>query len=300
MEIPKYTRNVKSIETEFENSDHELARKLDIDYNYLKAWKEPPPIKHTPDIPKTKCIKVMFMQPPMDSGNRSRTQSCREYMAVDCQTYMLRQTFMHVELCFVESPYDGKNASFSSAADTDGVTFVYNKKYDPEFYKEIWDIQVTQSRYDRAYMVARDLVGKKYDYAFIWCFIFQHCLPQCTRKDRYTCSFIVATLLATIGIGDDAIRHRLTTDNNLMADDIYNIIRDAYNGVNNIPISNQIICIMKGKLPDSMNMRVTMATQYEKAIAEKKKMKEKADIERKLREMKFDTGFSLGVIPEYK
>lgn len=258
MEIPNFVRNWKQVETEAEDSSSERLQREGFDPNepYWKLCKElakppQPPVDKEKPL-NTKVIKLLFMHVPLDSDKRDRTRTCREYIAVDCQSYMLRQDYMHVELCFMDSPHEGKNASFSSGADTNGVTFIYNKKYDPEVYKEIWDLNVTEKRYNQAYDDAMDMVGLKYDQAFVWCFLFQDCIPRVWRDGRYTCASAVAVLLAKIGIGDDQWRVRLREDKNIMVDTLHQLIVDAYHGVQGVSISNQIILLRKGVLTPEM------------------------------------------------
>lgn len=259
MEIPNFVRNWKQHETEAEDSTSETLRREGFDpkSDYFKIFREPPVPKPVDKskILKTKTIKLLFMHIPLDSEKRNRTRNCREYIAVDCQSFMLRQDYMHVELCFIESPHNGMNACFSSGADTDGVTFVYNKQYDPDIYKEIWDIEVTEKRYNQVYDDAAMMVGLKYDHIFIWCFLLQNCIPHMFREHRYTCASAVATLMAKIGIGDDNCRYRLREDKNIMVDTLHELITDAYRGVNGVSISNQIIMIQKGKLTSNMTFR---------------------------------------------
>lgn len=243
----------KAVETEIDDSTDEMLRKHGFDPKLPVFIKEPKPFDKT-KTPTAKTIKVLFMHVPLDSERKGRTRSCKEYLSVDCQSYMLRQDYMHVELCFLDSPYEGKNASFSSGADTGGVTFVFGKKYNPNDYRQIWDISLTEKRFMHAYKRAEEMVGKKYDNWFIWCFAFQDCLPGGCRRNRYTCSAAVGVILAAIGIGNDYWKSRLEFDQNIMVDTLNDVMTFAYYGQQGVQLSPQIYSIQQGKLPDHMKL----------------------------------------------
>ncbi len=249
----RFEKRKKPILTEWERSEDERLRAEG--FEFTKRHREEVPRTPISQTPTTKNIMVLFMSPALDSSTRTRTKSCREYLAVDCQAYVLQQTYIHVELCFIGSSNGGMNASFGSGADTNGVTFLYNKRYDPASYTEVWSISMTKERFDLAYHQAEKMVGMKYDYGKVYCYMVHCCIPQWYHEDKYTCASAVGKILADIGIGSDSTRAWLRTNKDIMCDDLQGLLWHASQGDEQMEVSCAIHGINKCVLPDEMKLK---------------------------------------------
>lgn len=245
--------------TEYERSEDERLRDEGFDFiRRLRVEDRPAPSTPIRERPTVKLIKVMFMSAPLDTERRMMTRSCTEYLAVDCNAQFLGE-YIHCEICFVdiETKPVRKNASFSSSSGTKGVTFIFNKQYSLDKYKAIWDICVTQKRFDLVYKEAEKMVASRYEYdlAAVYCFPFYSCVPERYKTHRHTCATACAQLLAKVGIGSDKYREYLRTDRSIMVDDLYEALRATYEAHPGMVVSKEIIGIQPGTIPEHMKRR---------------------------------------------
>jgi hypothetical protein len=200
------------------------------------------PARLPPRVAANKHIYVMFMT-PRRQGMRA-SSSVRDYLVNDVLPYVVRCDFVHAELVFGGDP----PSTLISAMNTDGVTFVDQKRYSPAEYPVVFDIELTASRYAEALQFAqRMLVGKRYDTTYFYFYVCIGILGmQCNNAARattYTCVSVVAAILAMIGIGDPETQAYLRADKNITADHLFDILDRAYS--RNLHISKQIERVVK-------------------------------------------------------
>ncbi len=197
-----------------------------------------PPVK----VRENQHIYIMFMQ-PRRRGMRA-SSSVRDYLVNDVLPYMVKCEYVHAELVF-----GGENpTTLVSAMNTDGVTFVDQKRYSPDEYPVVFDIEMTAARFAEAFQFAqRMLVGQKYDSTYFYCYV---CIGlagmSCNSVERattYTCISAVAAMLAKIGIGDTDTQAYMRSDKNITADHLFDIMDRAYS--RQLHISQQIECVTK-------------------------------------------------------
>lgn len=200
------------------------------------AWKSEDSKMNGKSPKDTAKIYVMFKRPKIQ-GLRA-AGSFREYLVNDIQPRIDPKEFVHTEIFFCRD-----NTAFVSAMNLGGVTFVTNKKFAPEEYNEIFELEMSVGKYDLAWSYAHEiLAGKSYDiyyYYFFLCIV--GCGMKCDIRDRaprYTCVAAVATLLTIIGIGDNPTREYMRAAKNITVDDVHALMTQAYEGV--IPISKRI------------------------------------------------------------
>ncbi len=229
-----------------EMSAADTDAELSNDSRFMRAVSGPsrmatsfrPPVR----VHENKHIYVMFMQ-PRRKGMRA-SASVRDYLVNDVLPYVVHCDYVHAELVF-----GGENpTTLISAMNTDGVTFVDQKKYSPDEYPVVFDIEMTAARHAEALQFAqRMLVGRKYDATYFYCYA---CIGiggmQCNRESRattYTCVSAVAAVLAKIGIGDAETQEYMRSDRNITADHLYDIMDRAY--ARELHINQQIERVIK-------------------------------------------------------
>lgn len=205
---------------------------------------------HNARPPGNKRLCVMFMR-ARRQGMRAAL-SVRDYLVNDVLPFATNCEYVHAELVFSdENLVDSHgqrvtHTTLTSAMNLGGVTWVDNKLYLPDEYPVVFEIEVNAGKYDNVKRFAQTfLVAKQYDTTYFYCFcciglLGMHC-RDAERVNRYTCTSLLAAMLAAIGIGDATGRDRLHNDKNITADQLFHIMTTAYEGL--CPISANIDCI---------------------------------------------------------
>lgn len=222
----------------------------DTDSEYARMTARPPPrslplgvnfVAQCMPHAKNAKIYVMFMQ-ARRAGLRGAL-SCRDYLVNDVMPHVTRCEFVHAELVFGQH-----RTTVVSAMNTNGVTFVENKRYTPEDYPVVFEIEVSERKYAQTFeFVEKYMAGRGYDTTYFYLFCCIGMLGMtCNlerRADRFTCAAAVAAILSMVGIGDSAQRTELRTNKNITAEGLYNVMDAAYAG--KLLISKTITCIRK-------------------------------------------------------